>query len=191
MPWPGVSFGEAGVRGGRNGHGREPVRSRQSAPTEKPGDTDKNNPHIVSGSPEPPPPGGGRGRSRTQLPSEEEIPGKSREIPSRKFTIPPRLVNGIFIFHCKPARKKFPKKLDKGGLGLYLCRWKNSLQRSGRGRRLCGRLSDQKQQNHANKKVRPAKDKQTELFTIKQPLLWEKIFTYTSNNKTRTDPTNM
>ena len=41
------------------------------------------------------------------------------------------------------------------------------------------------------KKVRPAKDEQTELFTIKQPLLWEKIFTYTSNNKTRTDPTNM
>ena len=85
-------------------------------------------PRIVrSHHPLPPPPGGGW--SRTQLPSEEEITGKSREIPSRKFTIPPRLVNSIFIFHCKPARKKFPKKLDKGGWGLYLCRWENGSSR--------------------------------------------------------------
>ena len=118
---------ELGLSGNRFG-------PEQSAPMEKPGDTDKNNSHIVSGSPEPPPPGGGRGWSRTGLPNEEKMtgkttalpctyPGKSSEIPSRKFTIPPRLVNSIFIFHCKPARKKIPKKLDKGGLGLYLCRW--------------------------------------------------------------------
>ena len=114
-------------------------------PTEKPGDPGKNNPHVISGTPEPPPPGGGRGRSRTastnresipgkttalsrwsrtELPSEEEMTGKSREIPSQKFTIPPRLVNGFPASYCKPARKKFPKNLDKGGLRLYLCRWK-------------------------------------------------------------------
>ena len=49
----------------------------QSAPTEKPGNTGKNNPHAISGSPPPPPPGGGRGRSRTQLPHRESIPGKT------------------------------------------------------------------------------------------------------------------
>ena len=64
-------------------------------------------------------------------PPHAPIPGKTREIPSQKFTIPPRLVNGFSASYCKPARKKFPKKLDKGGWGLYLCRWENSLQRSG------------------------------------------------------------
>ena len=61
--------------------------------------------------------------------SHAPIPPKPSEIPSKKFTIPPRLVNGFSASYCKPARKKFPKKLDKGGWGLYLCRWKTIVSR--------------------------------------------------------------
>ena len=148
--------------GGELGRGRDFPRGRRDGAGEEMGLSGIRSGHH----PLPPPPAGGRGRSRTGLPSEEEIPGKttttpctypakSREIPSRKFTIPPRLVNGFFISNCKPARKKFPKNLDKGGLGLYLCRWENGCPQRRAVARLHVNPSDQKNKNiHQKQKER-------------------------------------